>query len=131
MNNPAVARLRERAREARTRAEIRAWNYRQRNLAAGVWFRVRRALARAKAAYAITDEDARQLVAEGFEPEASGLELTPGKTLLFVDDARLAGVVGRRAIPIGLGPEFFAASSIALVPFEPEVIPPPRQPEDR
>jgi hypothetical protein len=72
VNNPAVERLRDRARGARTRAEIRAWNYRQRNLAVGVWFRVRRALARARAVYAITDEDARQLIAEGFEPETSG-----------------------------------------------------------
>jgi hypothetical protein len=125
-----VERLRDRARGARTRAEIRAWNYRQRHLAAGVWFRVRRALARARAAYAITDEDARQLIAEGFEREASGQELAPVKTLLFVDDARLAQVAGRRAIPVGLGPEFFAASSIALVSFGPEVIPPPRPPED-
>jgi hypothetical protein len=125
-----VERLRDRARGARARAEIRAWDYRQRNLAAGVWFRVRRALARARAAYAITDEDARQLIAEGFEPEPSGRELAPVRTLLFVDDARLARVASRRAIPVGLGPEFFAASSIALVSFDPEVIPPSRQQED-
>jgi hypothetical protein len=47
-----------------------------------------------------------------------------------VDDARLARVAGRREITVGLGPEFFAASSSALMPFDPEVIPTPPQPED-
>jgi len=67
MDSQAVQRMRARARAVRTRAHVRAWKYRQRNLAAGVWFRLRRVLADAKAAYVISDEDARRLLADGYE----------------------------------------------------------------
>ncbi len=120
MGSDAVERMRTRARLVRTRAAIRAWQYRQRNLAAGVWLRLRRVLADARSAYEIADEDARRLVAEGYRPERCGAELSPAKTLLFVERDRLARVASAREIPVGLGPEFLAARSVALVRFDPE-----------
>jgi hypothetical protein len=112
------ARLQARARAVRARAAIRRWEYRQRNLAAGVWFHLRRALADARAAYVITDEDARRLQAEGYHVEPSGRRITPEKTIVFVDDERLARVLSKRAIAVGLNPDFLDASAIALVPFD-------------
>jgi hypothetical protein len=117
MDRSALDRMWARAREVRARAAVRRWSYRQRDHAGGVWFRLRRVLADAKAAYTISDEDARRLVAEGYRPEACGSEITPEKMILFVDEARLSAVASRRAIPIGLGPDFLTASAVALVAF--------------
>jgi hypothetical protein len=114
----SLARLHARASAVRTRARIRSWSYRQRNLAAGAWFRLRRVLADARAAYVIPSDDARRLVAEGYKAEACGSEVSPEKTILFVDDRALATIAARRAIPVNLGPEFLAARSIALVRFD-------------
>jgi hypothetical protein len=110
--------MRARARDARTRAAVRSWHYRQRNLAAGVWYRLRTALAAAKAAYAISDDEARQLIAEGYRPEACGAAIAPQKTIVFVDEPRLSSIDGRRSMPVGLGPDFFGAQAIALVAFD-------------
>ena len=118
MSNDHLDRLRERARVVRTRAAVRSWEYRQRNLAAGVWFRLRRMLADAREALVISDEDARRLIAEGYRPEPCGRQVAPEKTILFVDEPRLATLTGCRSIPVGLGPEFLAARAIALVPFD-------------
>ena len=114
----AIDRMQARARTVRTRATVRRWRYRQRHLAAGVWFRLRRVLAEASAAYVITEEDALQLAAEGYEPEPSGGQVAPAKTILFVDKARLRTLGTCRPIPVSLGPEFLAARTIALVPFD-------------
>ena len=111
-------------RAVKARARVRSWTYRQRNLAAGVWFRLRRVLAQAQTAYDIPEEEARGLLAEGYRPEPCGGEVAPEKTILFVDEARLSRIATRRQIPVGLGPEFFAARAIALVPFDES------QPED-
>jgi len=117
VSSSVLGTLQARARAVRTRAAVRSWHYRQRNLAAGVWFRLRRVLADAKAAYVIPDEDARQLVAEGCRAEACGAQVTPEKTIVFVDEHRLSTIKGRRLIPVGLGPDFMAAGAIALVRF--------------
>ncbi|MGQ0734510.1 MAG: hypothetical protein ACT4QD_12750 [Acidobacteriota bacterium] len=100
------------------RAAVRRWHYRQRHLAAGVWFRLRRVLADAEAAYVISDEDARTIVGEGYAPEACGSHVTPEKVIVFVDPRRVSTIPSRRPIPIGLGPEFLTASAVALVAFE-------------
>jgi hypothetical protein len=113
-----LERMRTRARDVRTRAQVRSWTYRQRNLAAGVWFRIRRMLADARAAYVISDEDACRLVTEGYTREACGREIAPEKTILFVDEPRLSRIATRRPIPVGLGPEFLAAHAVALVAFD-------------
>ena len=118
MDSGALERMRARAHAVRTHAQVRAWKYRQRNLAAGVWFRLRRMLADAKAAYAISDEDAGRLLAEGYEPAACGREVVPAKDVVFVDERRLDRVESRRLIPVDLGPAFLAASTIALVRFD-------------
>jgi hypothetical protein len=110
--------MRARARAVRIHAQVRAWKYRQRNLAAGVWFRLRRVLADAKAAYVISDEDAGRLLAEGYERAACGGAVAPAKTIVFVDARRLDRVESRRPIPVDLGPAFLAASTIALVRFD-------------
>lgn len=114
----ALQRMHERARAVRARAAIRSWEYRQRNLAAGVWYRLRRVLADARAAYVISDDDARELVAEGYRVEPCGREVSPEKSLIFVDDQRLAAISSRREIRVGLGPEFLQATAVALVAFE-------------
>jgi hypothetical protein len=110
--------MRARARAVHVRAAIRRWKYRQRNLAAGVWFQVRRALAAAKEAYVISDADVRQLLAEGYQPEACGARLEPEKTIIFVDSIRLSHIASRRQIAVRLGPDFLLARAIALVPFD-------------
>lgn len=137
MRESPIDRMRARAQAVRTRAAIRLWQYRQRDLAAGVWFRLRRVLADAKGAYAISEDDARRLVAEGYAPEPCGAELAPEKTIIFVDGPRLAALASRRPIPVALGPEFLAARAVALVPFEGRMppaekqTPPPDRPGDR
>ena len=74
--------------------------------------------AEARDAYVISDEDDRRLVAEGYQPEPCGAQVSPEKTMLFVDDARLSDIASRRQIPVGLGPDFLAASAIVLIAFE-------------
>jgi len=69
-----------RLRELRSRVLVRAWDYRQRRLARGVWFRFRRVLAAANEVYALPPDEARRLVAEGCRPEAVGLELEPPRS---------------------------------------------------
>lgn len=118
MDSQAIERMRARARAVQARAQVRAWNYRQRHHAAGVWFRLRRVLADAKAAYVISDEDARRLLAEGHGEVACGREVAPAKTMVFVNERRLDRVESRRAIRVGLGPAFLAAGAIALVTFD-------------
>lgn len=118
MGSSGLDGMRARARAVRRRASIRGWEYRQRHLAAGVWFRLRRLLAGAKAAYVVSIEDARRLVADGYRPEACGAQISPEKILLFVDAARLARVESRREIPVGLGPEFLMAPAVVLVAFD-------------
>ena len=44
--------------------------------------------------------------------------MAPEKTILFVDERRLAKVGARRSIPVNLGPDFLAAKAIALIPFD-------------
>ncbi len=110
--------MRARAHAVRTRAAIRRWKYRQRGLAAGVWFRIRRVLADTKEAYVISGGDAERLIAEGFMPESCGAQLAPEKTLIFIDSTRLAQIESRRRIPVRLGPDFLLAAAVALIPFD-------------
>lgn len=118
MDSAALERMRARARAVRVHAQVRAWKYRQRHLAAGVWFRLRRLLADAKAAYAISDQDAARLLAEGYEPVACGREIAPAKTIVLVDERRLDRLESRRPIPVDLGPAFLTVSTVALVRFD-------------
>lgn len=110
--------LHARARRVRTRTAIRNWEYRQRNHAKGVWFRLRRLLAEADSVWSIPEEEARRLVEEGFEPAAVGGELEPPKTLLFVPMERLLAIADRSSVPLRLGPELLAERFLALVPLD-------------
>jgi hypothetical protein len=106
-----------RARRMRQRLSVRAWEYRQRHHAKGVWHRLRRVLADAAAAYVIPDEQARRLLDEGLPAEPVGQELQPPKTLIFVTPSQLASITERQEIPVTLGVELLTASAIALVRF--------------
>jgi hypothetical protein len=118
------------ARARRVRAEVarRAWEYRQRDHARGAWFALRRVLADAERAYVIGRADALRLIEEGAAPEPVGARLEPGKTILFVTDARLASVADKREVPVRLGPEVLTASCLALVRFPAPAPPPPTSP---
>lgn len=109
--------LQRRARQIRSRTAIRAWEFRQRRHASGVWFRLRRALADASEAYEIGRADADRLIAEGYAPEPVGAELEPSKTLLFLPAERIAALDAATLIPLTLGPRLLGARFIALVRF--------------
>jgi len=109
--------LERRVEAQRRRVLVRAWEYRQRHHARGVWFRLRRLLADASAAFVIPGEEADVLLAEGFQAEPVGGELEPPKTLLVVPAERVALIPSARRVPLRLGPELFEARHLALTPF--------------
>jgi hypothetical protein len=113
--NPALER---RIRERRARVLVRSWDYRQRRHARGMWFRLRRVLADANAAFAISCEDATRLIEEGYRAEPVGDELEPPKRIVFTRAERVAQIATARAVPVGLGPELLEAECLALTPFE-------------
>jgi hypothetical protein len=113
-----TASLERRLRQLRSRLLIRSWGYRQRLLARGVWFRLRRALADASEAYAIPVEEARALVAEGHALEPVGQDLEPPRLIVRVPAARLATVALARPLVVRLSAELLSAESLALVPFD-------------
>jgi hypothetical protein len=107
-----------RVKAVRTRARVRRWEYRQRNLAHGAWDRFRAALAHAQAAYAIDDETAQALIAEGYIVDQRGRGLEPPRTLVWVTSARVARLEAARPIALRLDAELLAARYIALIPFD-------------
>ncbi len=109
--------LERRLREMRARVSIRAWNYRQRRHASGVWFRLRRVLADAREAFVVSEGDAKKLVEQGHRPEPVGDELQPPKLIVFAPAERIAAIASARQIPVGLGVEFLEAPCVALVRF--------------
>ncbi len=110
--------LERRVRQVRSRVAVRAWAYRQRHHAKGVWMRLRRVLTDARSAYVIPGSEAERLLAEGFRPEAVGLELEPPKVVLFVPAARAARIAGAREIPVRLEAALLEApAALVLVRF--------------
>ena len=87
-----------RLREFRSRVVARAFDYRQRRHARGVWFRFRRVLTLAREAYAISPEEARRLIAEGYLAEPVGRELEPPRVILSVRAERVAGIAAARGL---------------------------------
>ena len=115
-----TAELERRARQVRARATLRAWEFRQRHQAKGVWFRLRRVLVDASAAYEVEEITADELVRDGLREEPVGHEIIPTKRIFFVSLERLARITDRREIPLRLGPELLCARSLVLVgPFGP------------
>jgi hypothetical protein len=109
--------LQKRAAQVRAQAAVRRWEYRQRHHSKGVWDRLRGVLARTEVAYAVSDEVATRLIAEGSRPESVGQELHPPKTLIFASAQRAGQIPTRRAIPVRLGEQFLAAQGVLLIPF--------------
>jgi hypothetical protein len=114
-----TAALDRRLRELRSRLLVRSWQYRQRRSAHGVWFRLRRVLAEAAAAYVVSADDAQQLIAEGHRAEPVGDELEPRKVIVFADATRVARIANARPVPVRLSGELLRAEAVVLVPFAP------------
>lgn len=106
-----------RLRERRSRLLVRDWDYRQRDLARGVWFRLRRVLADAGEAFVISRAQAERLSAEGSLVEPVGLELQPPRLILFTSAERVSRLEGARELPVRLSAELLAAEGLALVRF--------------
>jgi hypothetical protein len=113
-----TSRLDRRLRELRARVLARSFEYRQRHLARGVWFRLRRVLTFASEAYALTREDGERLLVEGHRPESVGLELQPPRIIVYVPRARVAALPSARRLPVRLSADLLAVECLALVPFE-------------
>lgn len=110
--------LARRVSHLRSRVLVRSWAYRQRRHARGVWFRLRRVLADASAAYVISADEASRLLAEGHRAEPVGDEIEPPKVMVFVSAERLAGLASARAVPLRLGGPLLSATHLALTAFD-------------
>jgi len=108
--------LHERVRLIRERALIRSWEYRQREHAQGVWYRLRRALVDAAEAWIIDDRDAGRLECDDCAPLPVGRELAPPKRLFFATSRQLAALPSRRRVPVSLNRELLEAPNLVLVP---------------
>ena len=108
--------LHERARRMRERAQVRAWEYRQREYSKGVWHRLRRVLVDAAEAWIIDECDADRLESQGHTPLPVGREFSPPKRLFSLSEADMKGLFHRRRIPVRLCAELLQAPSLALVP---------------
>lgn len=109
-----------RLRQLRSRVLIRSSEYRQRRHARGVWFRLRRVLAEASEAYAVTLEQAEELVREGRAIAPVGQELEPPKLIVFAPAARVARLASARPLAVRLSADLMRADGLALVPFATE-----------
>lgn len=115
MNPAAREGLDRRVRAARAADTIRRFEYRQRNHARGVWFRLRRLLSQAAQAWQIGEEDARRLLAEGLRPQPVGLEVEPPLQIFVVSEAKLQAIATPRPMVIRLSAELLTARHLALV----------------
>ena len=113
----ALARMHRRARQVRANALVRRWEYRQRDHARGVWFRLRRVLADAKSAWRVSEADALRLMAEGYRPEPAGEQMEPRTVILFVPEERLREAESCSEVPLRLGVELLQSRFLALVRF--------------
>jgi hypothetical protein len=107
----------ERVRRFEQRALVRAWEYRQRHHARGVWFRLRRLLTDADRAFVVSADDARALQSEGYRPDPVGADLHPAKTILVIPSERAASLQSATPIHVGLHADLLAAECIVLTPF--------------
>jgi len=110
--------LERRVRQYRSRMVIRAFDYRQRHHAGGVWFRLRRLLAGTSQAYVISEDEAAQLQREGVRVEPVGREVDLPKLILVAPAERVATLASARAVPVSLGGDLLSARCLVLVPFD-------------
>lgn len=106
-----------RLREMRSRVLVRAFAYRQRRHARGIWYRLRSVLALAKEAYLVPRAEAERLVEEGLRPEPVGQELEPPRIIVFVPAERVRTLAAARPVAVRLSAEVLSAEGLALVPF--------------
>ncbi len=102
--------------EFRSRAAVRAFEYRHCSHARGVWFRLRRLLALASEAYVVPRQEGEQLIAEGCRPDPVGWELAPSRLIIVVPPSRAAQIPSARPLPVRLSAELLAAECLVLVP---------------
>ncbi|MBN2192902.1 MAG: hypothetical protein JW751_08800 [Polyangiaceae bacterium] len=114
---PPIERLHRRLALMRQRQATRAWEYRQRRSAKGVWPRLCRLLADAEHAFIVDAHDLAQLLEQGSQLEAVGFELEPTKSIVFVAPERAHALPSARAIPLRLSPELLCAERLVLVRF--------------
>src|SRR5678815_4280491 len=114
--------LTRRAEGVVSRAAVRAWEYRQRNHAKGVWVRLQRLLADTDRLYVISDETMRRLTEAGFDAEPIGLELEPPIRMVVIPGQYGAWLEGAPQIRVALHSDLLRARNIALVPFEDSVL---------
>jgi hypothetical protein len=110
-----TASLHRRAKEIRERQLVRAWHYRQRNHASGVWFRLRRVLTDAAQVWIIGAAEADLLESRGKQALAVGSEFEPRKRIYCVTADDLAALPFRRQIAVRISPEFLDVETLALV----------------
>ena len=87
--------LERRARQVRSRAQVRAWESRQRNHARGGWFRLRRALADAAEAYLVSGDEMQRLLQDGHRVLEVGKEFSPPKVIVFASRVEWLTCLGR------------------------------------
>jgi hypothetical protein len=110
--------MRARAAKFAARVAARKWEYRQRDLAHGVWFRLRRVLALAETVREVSDDVMDGLVAAGAPLEPVGGELEPPKRIVVVPHA-LASSLEARVLAVRLSAELLGAKNLVLTPFTP------------
>ncbi|MBI2569891.1 MAG: hypothetical protein HYV63_23040 [Candidatus Schekmanbacteria bacterium] len=110
-------RLEKRLAQARARAALRAWDYRQRHHARGAWFRLCRVLALAESVWRISTQTALDLVREGLAPDPVGEALAPPRVVFLLSKERCEAIPGRRALAPRLDAELLGAEALVLVPF--------------
>jgi hypothetical protein len=98
---------------------VRAWDYRQRHHARGVWYRLRRLLADADSAFVISVQDAERLRAEGYRDELVGQQLAPAKVIVRAPADRVRLLASAREVPVSLTDSVLLAECLALSPFDP------------
>ena len=106
-----------RLRAYRSRIALRDYAYRQRNLAHGLWFRVRLTLAQAERAFVLSAEDAAALVARGAAPEPVGDEMAPAKVIVYAELEELRSLPSAREVAVRLSAEVLSARGLGLVRF--------------
>ena len=106
-----------RVRRIRSRAAVRAWEYRQRRHSKGTWYRLRRVLADSRACWVVPEDEAQRLIDEGHLPEPAGHQLQPPKNIFRLSAERIEAIPDRKQIRVGLHSELLAASCLVLEPF--------------
>lgn len=110
--------IEQRVQTIASRYAVKAWEYRQRNHAKGVWVRLRRLLAGSRQAFIAGDDAIERLVSRGFSSEAVGLQLEPPKRIVVVGAGDNDQIDGSREVPVRMSAEVLTASNLVLVRFE-------------